>query len=253
MSEYSEFLPEAVRIAEEASAIAASYFRQAILIETKADQSPVTIADKKGEEHIRKELGKRFPGHGILGEEFGTEALDADFVWTIDPIDGTRSFIRGIPLFGTLLGLLHRRRVVLGIMVLPILQETYTAVLGKGTFCNDQRLHVSPTQTLENAVVSIGDVNCFEKAGKMAYMHQIMEKAELARGYTDCFGHSLLLRGAVDAMIDPVVAPWDVIPIACLVREAGGEFFDFDGGQTLETSSFISCAPGLKQALLNLK
>lgn len=252
MSEYTEFLPQAVRIAEEAAAIAASYFRQALLIETKADHSPVTIADKKGEEHIREELAKNFPGHGIIGEEFGSEALDADFVWSIDPIDGTRSFIRGIPLFGTLLGLLHRRRVVMGIMVLPILEETYTAVLGKGTFCNEQRMHVSATQVLESAVVSVGDVNCFEAAGKMPYMHKVMESAELVRGYTDCFGHSLLLRGAIDAMIDPVVAPWDVIPIACLVQEAGGEFFDFDGGQTLQTTSFISCTPALKPALLGL-
>ncbi len=248
-SVYSEFLPVAVDIAEAAAEIARSYFRQALLIEMKADLSPVTIADKKAEEKVRKELSTHFPDHGIVGEEFGTDGLDKEFVWTVDPIDGTRSFVRGIPLFGTLLGLMHRKRVVLGVMVLPVLGETYTAVEGKGTYCNDERVHVSANKDMKRAFVACGDVSTFEKTGRKKYLDRISSEAELVRGYTDCFGHSLVIRGAVDAMIDPVVAPWDVIPIACLVKEAGGVHFNFEGTSSLESESFISCTPGLQDVL----
>jgi fructose-1,6-bisphosphatase/inositol monophosphatase family enzyme len=117
MSIYKDALFKACEIAEEASQLAASYFRQTILIEMKENGTPVTIADKKAEELIRKRLGQSFSDHGILGEEFGSEVKSSEYVWTIDPIDGTRSFIRGIPLFGTLLGLLHKGVPVVGVMV----------------------------------------------------------------------------------------------------------------------------------------
>lgn len=249
---YSRILEEAVRIAESAAEVAKSYFRGALLIETKADGSPVTVADKKTEEYIRAELTKSFPGYGILGEEFGKESVDAEFVWTIDPIDGTRSFVRGVPLFGTLLGLMHRKEVVIGVMVLPALGETYAAAKGQGATCNGSRLLVSKTSSLESALVSVGDVNAFEAAGRRKLLEAVMDRAELVRGYTDCFGHALVLRGSVDAMIDPVVAPWDFVPIACLIQEAGGHHFSLEGTPSLEANSFVTCTGGLKNELLRL-
>jgi histidinol phosphatase-like enzyme (inositol monophosphatase family) len=252
MLDYELVLEEAADIAERASKIALSYFRQALLIEMKENHTPVTIADKKTEEMIREELSQVFPNHGILGEEFGEQGSDSDYVWTVDPIDGTRSFIRGIPLFGTLLGLLERGEPVIGVMVLPALDETYLAAKGMGAFCDGVQLHVSATQTLESSVISCGDYPCFEAIGKKHYLQKLMERAELVRGYTDCFGHSLLLRGAVDAMVDPVVSPWDVAPLACLVREAGGDYFTFEGERTHAGKSFISCTPALRDELLKL-
>ena len=252
MSTYAELVQEVVHITENAARMALHYFRQPLLIEMKENHTPVTVADKKTEEYIRGELEKRFPEMGILGEEFGELSRKSDMVWTIDPIDGTRSFIRGIPLFGTLVGLLHRGRPVLGVMVLPALEETYFAAEGTGTFCNGHQLRVSPTVSLEAAVVSYGDTNCFEDAGKIAMLKNTIDKAHLARGYTDCFGHALVIRGAVDAMIDPVVSIWDVAPIACLVEEAGGAWFSFNGTEDLRETSFISCTPALKRQILEL-
>ncbi len=252
MSAYAELVQEVVHIAENASRIALQYFRQPILIEMKENMTPVTVADKKTEEYIRSELEKRFPEMGILGEEFGEVSRKSDLVWTIDPIDGTRSFIRGIPLFGTLVGLLHKGRPVLGTMVLPALDETYFAAEGTGTFCNGHQLHVSPTATLESAFLGYGDVDAFENAGKLKVMAALQEKSHTARSYTDCFGHALVLRGAMDAMIDPLVSIWDIAPIACLVEEAGGDWFSFDGTEDLRETSFITCAPGLKRQILEL-
>lgn len=252
MTDLEEILEEATDIVEEASEISLSYFRQAILIESKADGTPVTIADKKTEEQIRRELERAFPGHGILGEEFGNKDLNAEFVWTIDPIDGTRSFISGIPLFGTLVGLLHRGEPVVGIMVLPALNETYMAAKDLGAYCDGLQLHVSQRSSLEGALVSCGDSSGFDAAGKKKFLHSLIDKAGTIRGYTDCFGHSLVLRGSVDAMIDPVVSIWDVAPLACLIEEAGGEYFALDGEPTINGKSFITCGPNLKHEILNL-
>lgn len=249
--EYSEILEQAYDIAERASKIALSHFRQALLIEMKENMTPVTIADKKTEEMIRNELTMAFPDFGILGEEFGEDVKKSEYVWTVDPIDGTRSFIRGIPLFGTLLGLLKGDEPVVGVMILPALNENYLAAKGIGTYCNGVRLHVSSTKTLESAVVAVGDIQAFEDSGKQAYLDKMMKTAELCRGYTDCFGHSLVLRGAVDAMIDPIVNVWDVAPLACLIREAGGDYCSFDGERTFRSPSFLTYTPGLKASVLN--
>jgi histidinol-phosphatase len=252
MMDYEEILEEATNIVEDASEISLSYFRQAILIESKADGTPVTIADKKTEEHIRRELERTFPGHGILGEEFGPKDLNAEFVWTIDPIDGTRSFISGIPLFGTLVGLLHRGEPVVGIMVLPALNETYMAAKDLGAYCDGVQLHVSQKSSLDAAFISVGDSSGFEAAGQKKMLHNLVDKVGTIRGYTDCFGHALVLRGAADAMVDPVVSIWDIAPLACLVEEAGGEYFSLQGEATIQGKSFVTCGPNLKHEILSL-
>lgn len=252
MTDYEELLETAVDIADRAGQMALSYFRQALLIEMKENHTPVTIADKKTEEMIRTELSKAFPDHGLLGEEFGIHAHDAKFVWTIDPIDGTRSFIRGIPLWGTLLGLLEDGEPVLGVMVLPSLDETYTAAKGLGAYCDGQQLHVSATKAIESAIVSTGDVNCFDDIGKRNVQRSLEERAELVRGYTDCFGHALVARGAIDAMVDPLVSIWDIAPIACIIKEAGGEYFALNGETTIREKTFVTCTPALKREILAL-
>ncbi len=252
MTDYEELLEEAVDICDRAAQLAYSYFRQALLIEMKENNTPVTIADKKTEEMIRSELSKAFPEHGLWGEEFESHATDAEFVWTIDPIDGTRSFIRGIPLFGTLLGLLHKGEPVIGVMVLPALDETYTAAKGLGAFCDGVQLHVSSVKSLESSLVAHGDLNCWEDIGKQQYLTALQNKAELVRGYTDCFGHAMVARGAIDAMIDPLVSIWDIAPLACIIKEAGGEYFALNGAQSIHENSFITCTPAIKDQLLKL-
>jgi histidinol phosphatase-like enzyme (inositol monophosphatase family) len=253
MNPYSDVLEEATEIVERASRIALSYFRQALLIETKADHSPVTIADKKTEEAIRTDLTRAFPDHGIVGEEFGEAFPDREFVWTIDPIDGTRSFVRGIPLFGTLVALLERGEPVLGIAVLPALDETYVAAKGLGAYCDGHLLRVANTQSLDQALVCSGDTPAFESAGKLPYQQELFRRSGLVRGYSDCFGHLMVVRGAVDAMVDPLVSIWDIAPLISLITEAGGTYFDFEGNSSLNSKSFLTCNPALKSALLQLK
>lgn len=242
----------ATDLAERASRIAFSHFRQKLLIEMKENHTPVTIADKKTEEMIRKELEVSYPEWGIIGEELGDVTKRSDFTWTIDPIDGTRSFIRGIPLFGTLLGLLHKGEPIVGVMVLPALDETYAAAKGCGTHCNGTQVRVSTVKSIESSFLAVGDTSCFEAAGKTKTLNQLLEKSDVCRGYTDCFGHSLVLRGAIDAMIDPAVSIWDVVPIACLVKEAGGVFCDFEGNESYTSSNFVSCTPGVRKDLLEV-
>lgn len=251
--QYQLWLEEAAGIAERGSQIALSFFRRALLIEMKENLTPVTNADKKTEEAIRGELERSFPQHDILGEEFGERIRGSQYVWTVDPIDGTRSFMRGIPLFGTLVALIDKGEPVVGIMVLPALGETYIAAKGMGTYCNGVKLNVSSTRTLEAAFVSCGDVSCFDAIGKSAYQGALMKRADVCRSYTDCFAHAMVMRGALDAMIDPVVNIWDVAPLAILIQEAGGHYFTFEGEKTHTGTSFISAStPELKKELLSL-
>ena len=138
-----------------------SRFRTNMTVESKSDQSPVTVADRKAEEILRKKISKSYPSHGIIGEEFGEENSQSEWVWTIDPIDGTRSFIRGLPFFATLIALLHKGDPVMGIVSLPALGETAWAVKGKGAFSGSQRLHVSNHATVKGAFVGTADKYCF--------------------------------------------------------------------------------------------
>ncbi|MBY0372233.1 hypothetical protein K2X33_16245 [bacterium] len=253
MPDYADILEQATEITENGARIALSHFRQALLIENKADGSPVTIADRKTEELLRHELSRAFPDHGIVGEEFGEESADREFVWTVDPIDGTCSFVRGIPLFGTLVGLLHRGEPVLGIACMPALDETYVAAQGLGAYCDGMPLRVSSAQALESSFVSCGDSHAFEIVGKRDYLVSLCRNARQVRGYSDCFGHTMVLRGAIDAMVDPFVSIWDIAPLACLIQEAGGTYFSFDGEKSLQKKSFITCNPALKDELLRLR
>ncbi|NIQ03165.1 MAG: hypothetical protein GWM98_24590 [Nitrospinaceae bacterium] len=205
------------------------WFRKEITVHQKADQSPVTIADQKAEEMLRRRIQRSFPEHGIIGEEFGNENPDQEWVWTIDPIDGTRSFIQGLPLFATLLSLLHRGEPVMGIICLPALGETVWAVRGQGTFAGDQRLRVSTRHRMQDAVLATGDRYCFQEKKYIRFWNQLHTQAKLVRTYPDAFGHLMAIRGSVDAMVDPWAYIWDYAPCKIMVREAGGSFANFRG------------------------
>ena len=141
---------------------------------------------------------------------------------------------------------------MIGIACLPALDETYVAAKGMGAYCDGHPLRVSATQSLEGSFVSCGDSHSFDLAGKRSYQEALFRQAQLVRGYSDCFGHTMVLRGAIDAMVDPLVSIWDIAPLICLVQEAGGTYFSFDGTSSLQNKSFITCNPALKDALVNL-
>ena len=199
-----------------------SRFRR-VDVEIKADGSPVTEADRAAERVLREALRRALPEAAILGEEFGSEGAErAELLWVIDPIDGTVAFSRGLPLFGTLVALVEAGDPVLGVIDLPALNERYTGWRGGGCWRGRERLAVSSHSDLATALVSHGDPFCFDRAGERATFLRMAERIPMLRGYTDAFGHAQVLAGAVDAMVDLDLAPWDAAAAQILVPEAGG-------------------------------
>ena len=207
------------------------WFREQYKIELKPDSSPVTIADRNAEEILRKKLAKHYPEHGIIGEEFGNYNAQAEWVWTIDPVDGTRSFIRGLPLFASMLALLHKGEPVLGIIDLPALGETAWAVKGEGAFLNGKPLKVSRQKKLKGAFIVVADWYCFKQEKRITLFNKLNKEASIVRTYPDAFGHLMAIRGTVDVMVDPLAKIWDYAPCKILVQEAGGKFANFSGNR----------------------
>lgn len=203
------------------------FFRQAELeVERKGDGSPVTLADKEAESFIREQLkANTIAGElDILGEEQGLQGKGTRWRWLIDPIDGTRSFIHGIPLFGTIIALENTtpRRAEIGVIHLPALGLTYAAGRGLGATCNGQRVRVSQNVELASTIIAVGDPAQFASAQDCASYKALVELCPYVRGYADCFGHAMVVSGAVGAMLDPALNLWDVMATQVLVEEAGG-------------------------------
>ncbi len=227
------------------------WFRTDLTVQKKADQSPVTIADLKTEEILRKHINKSFPGHGIIGEEFGEEDVQRDWVWTVDPIDGTRSFVRGLPFYATLLSLLHKGNPVLGVISLPALGETAWAVKGHGAFCNNSPIKVSQQKILKKSTLATADIYCFKEKNRMRLFNKLQKESALTRTYPDAFGHLMAIRGIVDAMVDPWAYIWDFAPIKIMAEEAGGVFLNFSGKTPSLTEG--SALVGNKQLVHQIK
>ncbi len=223
----AELLQVAVGAAQQSEDILLSYFNQtSLVVDRKSDQSPVTEADREAEQRIRQKLGMNVSTVpiDILGEEHGATGTEARFRWTIDPIDGTRSFVRGIPLFGTIVALEDTvaKQALVGVIHLPVLKKTYSAARGLGSWCNGMPIRISSNTALDQAIVSVGDPLQFAHGKCEEMYHWLTEKCSCLRGYTDCFGHALVVSGSLDVMLDPDLNPWDVLATQVLVEEAGG-------------------------------
>ncbi|UCE86277.1 MAG: histidinol-phosphatase [Deltaproteobacteria bacterium] len=218
-------LPAAARAAEAAADRARSEtlsrFR-AVDVETKADGSPVTEADRAAERSIRATLGDAYPDVAILGEEYGGRVAREGPCWVVDPIDGTIAFSRGIPLFSTLIALLEDGEPVLGLIDLPALGERLVGWRGGGCRRNGERVRVSRQADLGRALVSHGDPFCFDRAGQRPALERMLQEIPMLRGYTDAFGHSLVISGSVDAMVDFDCNLWDLAATQVLIPEAEG-------------------------------
>lgn len=195
-------------------------------VERKGDGSPVTIADREAEQTIRQILSEHplASSFDILGEEYGQKEQGARYRWLVDPIDGTRSFVNHIPLFGTIVALEDtvERTTLIGVIHLPVLQRTYAAARGLGAHCNGASLSVAPPKPLEEAMIATGDIAQFMSVGRENTYKILAEHCPYLRTYTDCFGHTLVVSGAVSAMLDPALNPWDALATQVLVEEAGG-------------------------------
>ena len=223
----AKWLERAAAVAERACDVARAEILprfRSVAVEWKADGSPVTEADRAAERAIRGVLREAFPEHGLIGEEYGDAergAADAPR-WIIDPIDGTISFSRGIPLFGTLIALTVAGETCVGVIDLPALGERYVGVRGGGCRRNGVPVRCSQAKELRRAIVSTGDPICFELAGRRAVFDRITREVPLVRGYTDAFGHAHTISGGLDAMVDCDLNPWDAAATQLLIVEAGG-------------------------------
>ncbi|MGD9851555.1 MAG: inositol monophosphatase [Nitrospirales bacterium] len=206
--------------------IQAYYAKQHLDVRQKSDGSPVTRADQEAEALIRAHLlSQSILGPlDILGEEEGLHGGGTRWRWTVDPIDGTRSFIHGIPLFGTLIALqdTETNLPLLGVIHLPMLGLTFSGAKGQGAKCQGKSLRVAPDGPIHTSIIAVGDIAQFTSAECLADYQRLITLSSYVRGYTDCFGHGLVLNGAVGAMLDPALNPWDILATQVLVEEAGG-------------------------------
>jgi len=222
-----------------------------LAIEHKADQSPVTQADRDTEALLRKKINARFPTHGLIGEEHGNEREGADFVWVLDPIDGTKSFISGVPLWGTLIALLHNGTPILGGIHQPILGQL---LIGDGATAelNGRRVRTRTTTALAEATLLTSDtVNLDARIGA-ARASALMGRARIARTWGDCYGYLLVATGQADAMLDPIMNPWDIAALVPIIRGAGGVISDWNGGPAYPAEATVAAAtPELHTTILS--
>ncbi|HET8690518.1 MAG TPA: inositol monophosphatase family protein [Steroidobacteraceae bacterium] len=219
-------LEAALEAAQAAEVPIRRYFRASeIGLVSKSDGSPVTRADREAEAAIRARLAVAPGGpFDILGEEEGLAGDGTRYRWVVDPIDGTRSFVRGMPLFGTMIGLEDTAdgSALLGVIHLPILGVTYAGGRGLGATRNGQVVRLPESVALEDSIISTGDVAYFDEAGMREAYLRLVAMHGYVRGYTDCFGHGLAIEGALDAMVDPALNPWDIRATQAIVEAAGG-------------------------------
>lgn len=222
----------AAEVARVAGMHALGYWRQGVAVETKGDGSPVTVADRGAEQLAREWIAALFPQDGILGEEFGVTRPDARRRWILDPIDGTKSFVRGVPLWGTLVAVAEGDTVLAGATFCPPVDELVVAGLGAGCWWNGARCHVSSVDTLAAATVLTTDDRMGGIATKRSGWESLAAQAGLVRSWGDCYGYVLLATGRADVMVDPLMNPWDSAAVAPIVTEAGGVFTDWQGRPT---------------------
>jgi histidinol phosphatase-like enzyme (inositol monophosphatase family) len=200
----------------------------------------VTVADREAETAARAWLAARFPDDGVLGEELGELAGTSGRRWIIDPIDGTKTFVRGVPLWGSLVALVEGERVLAGAACFPAVGETIAAAPGEGCWWNGQRARVSDCATLAGATVLITDERTFRSASKREAWRTLTGEASIARTWGDCYGYLLVATGRAEAMVDPIVNPWDAACFQPIIEEAGGVFTDLNGATTAFAGSAIA-------------
>jgi histidinol-phosphatase len=240
----------AVETAHKAGQLALRYFDSSLAIEWKPDCSPVTIADREAEQLMRQTLLAAFPNDGFLGEEFGAVPGTSGFRWIIDPIDGTRSFVRGIPLWATLLGLEYKDEQIAGVVDVPVLGHTYRALRGDGAYRNDRRIHVSDINNLSQAVVFYSSLSWFIKAGRQEAFCELVRHSERTRGFSDFYGFVLVAQGSGELMIDYGVHAWDVAAVKPLIEEAGGRFSNWNGDASIHRPDVLVSNGKLHDATL---
>jgi len=245
-----EFLSTALQAAQAARELILSYYNGDFDIEIKADQTPVTVADRGAEQVIRKTLSSAFPDHGIFGEEYGADNKDTEYLWLVDPIDGTKSFVKRYGMFSTQIALMHRRKLILGVSCAPAMDELVWATRGGGAFDVNGQLHISKVDSINQASISTGNIQSLAASTRWNALGRILADTNRTRGYGDYYHYHRLAAGQLDAVIESDVNILDIAALYVIVTEAGGVFTDLDGqAPNLDTRSVLAATPALHAAL----
>ena len=234
-----EFVAFSKALASASGDIIMRYFRRDFTVETKADDSPVTIADREAEAVMREMIMKEYPEHGIIGEEFGNHNQEAEYQWVLDPIDGTKSFVSGTFLFGTLIGLMKAGQPIVGAIHHPVTSHLLIGA-GEEARLNGEIVRVGETSKLRDAVMCYTDfIHVGQYQNGIAFQ-QLMGKTKFNRTWGDCHGYFLLATGGIDIMLDPVMSLWDIVALVPIVEGAGGLITSWDGGSPLSGNGIIA-------------
>ncbi len=234
-----ELTPFLILLSDESASIIRRYFRTSISVENKLDLSPVTIADKLAEEKMRTLIQKEFPSHGIIGEEFGSENSDAEYVWVLDPIDGTKSFISGALSFGTLVALLKNGKPIIGVINHPILNEL---LVGDNQSCllNGSKTQIRNCPKISEATLLTTEHFNIGKYQNQKKFDELVNKVKLYRNWGDCYGYYLLATGYADIMIDPIMSIWDSMALIPIINGADGMITDYQGNDPIIGNSIVA-------------
>jgi histidinol-phosphatase len=245
-----EFLATALQAAEAARELILSYYNGEFDIEIKSDQTPVTVADRGAEQVIRDTISKTYPEHGIFGEEYGAENTDTEYLWLVDPIDGTKSFVKRYGMFSTQIALMHRGELILGVSCAPAMNELVWATRGGGAFDTDGQLHISAVSAIDEASISTGNIQSLAASDRWPALGRVLANTNRTRGYGDYYHYHRLAAGQLDAVIESDVNILDIAALYVIVTEAGGVFTDLDGrAPDLDTRSVLAGTPALHSVL----
>jgi len=256
-AELRTWLDLALELCGEAEAIASSHFRRDLDIATKPDGSFVTVADTAIERLIRERVAARYPDHGFVGEEYGTEAAGASVRWYIDPIDGTHNFIRGIPLFGTLIAVERDGELQVGALAAPALRQRWWAWRAGGAWATapnasgPRRISVSRIEAVADTQILYGSGRDIDKSGRAPGFRSLLDDVWRERGFGDFWGYALVAEGAAEAMVEVGLSPWDAAAPMVLVEEAGGRVTDLEGRRKVDTGTFLTTNGRLHDLIRN--
>jgi histidinol-phosphatase len=244
------FLPIALEAVESARKLIMSYYTGEFDIEIKSDQTPVTVADRGAEQIIRETINGAFPEHGIFGEEYGSENKQTDYLWLVDPIDGTKSFVKRYGMFSTQIALMYKGELILGVSCAPAMNELVWATRGGGAHNAEGQLKVSDIDKIESCSISTGNIQSLAASDRWPALGRILSQANRTRGYGDYYHYHRLAAGQLDAIIESDVNILDIAGLFVIVTEAGGTFTDLDGrAPDLNTTSVLAATPHLHDIL----
>jgi histidinol-phosphatase len=248
---HSPFLTTALDAARAAAEVIRRYYQRNLDVIIKADKSPVTQADVETEKVIHAIISERFPAHGFYGEETGQSAMDAEYLWLVDPIDGTKAFVREYPFFSTQIALMHRGKLIIGVSSAPVYGELAWAEAGQGAWLNDKPIKVSDIDSVESGAISASNLKTLASGERWGRFGQLVARAHRIRGYGDFLHYHLLAAGKIEVVIESDVNILDVAALSVIVEAAGGKFTDLDGrALTLDTTSVLASNAKLHSTVL---